>query len=96
MIDATRRPMPCCGHPVDDASIATDPAAPCAREGGPTPAAGDVSICFYCAAIGVYTGNGLEVRQPSALELAEFLSDPAVEKAAGDVLAYLALKPETD
>jgi hypothetical protein len=43
--------------------------------------AGDVSICLYCGAVALFTGNGNEVRYPSHEELGEILSDPSVQLA---------------
>lgn len=44
------------------------------------PAAGDVSICLACRSLGVFTGNGLEVRRPTADELDMYLANPEVRK----------------
>jgi hypothetical protein len=54
------------------------------------PAPGDVSICFYCGELAVFTGRGLETRQPTDAERAEILADPGVVIARGTVLAHIA------
>lgn len=43
--------------------------------------AGDVSICLYCGAVALFTGNGIELRHPTDVELIEILNDPLVARA---------------
>lgn len=59
-----------CGH-VNDAASSLDTTEP--------PDDGSVSICFYCSALSVFTGQGLVVRQPTPGELDEFLADPRIQ-----------------
>ena len=54
------------------------------------PAVGDVSICFGCGELAVFTGNGVETRQPTEAERAELLDEPDVIRARGAVLAMIA------
>jgi hypothetical protein len=46
-----------------------------------TPSAGDASVCLYCRAVGIFTGNGLETRAPDFAEHAALLADPDVREA---------------
>lgn len=43
-----------------------------------TPKAGDVSVCFGCAKVGIFTGDGLNVRPPQTAEEFGRLTHPAV------------------
>lgn len=63
---------PCwaCGAPNDDVTGVTTTSH--------TPKDGDASVCFHCAVIGVFTGNGYEQRQPTEAELAEISESPQV------------------
>jgi hypothetical protein len=45
------------------------------------PEAGDCSLCLYCVELGVFTGNGLETREPTDEERATFLADEGVTRA---------------
>jgi hypothetical protein len=62
-----------CGAVVDAATIVLE-------IGRLPPAAGDVSVCFYCACISVYTGDGLELLAPSEDELAKMVGDVALQR----------------
>lgn len=42
------------------------------------PSQGDCSICFGCAAVAVFTGDGANVRKPTVEEMGEFTSNPEV------------------
>ena len=77
---------PSCGRP--------NPAATHAIPGDiePPPAEGDVSICWGCAKLAVFTGDGLNVRACTEAERAEFLADPACVEAIGAVLAHHGLE----
>jgi hypothetical protein len=81
-----RIPAPCphCGRVTDAATGATLDST--------VPADGDVSVCFYCGAIAVFSATGL--RHPTDAERAAFLADPDVVAAVGAVLAYRAEAPE--
>lgn len=56
--------------------------------GAPVPAAGDVGICFSCAGLLVYTGNGLNVRRPSRREEHAAASSVVVAEAIRKVLLF--------
>lgn len=71
---------PQCGH-VNDAATHLN-AEPM------TPAAGDVSICLYCSAVCVFTGEGYAVRLPTAAELAEFMSTQQIIDALATLLEF--------
>jgi len=57
-------------------------------DGPPSPTDGDVSVCLYCAAISLFTGNGRHTRRPTDEERTDLLADPDVSRAAGGVLLY--------
>ena len=74
---------PCCGSTNDQVmgvGEGHDPA-------GPVINPGDRSVCAYCGAMSVFTGNGLEVRSPTRDEMAESLADPTVREAIRAVVA---------
>lgn len=51
-----------CGHNINGTSGMTGPIdAP--------PRAGDIGVCLYCRAVGVFTGDGVEQRPPTMPEL---------------------------
>jgi hypothetical protein len=54
--------------------------------GDGVPEVGDVSVCFYCGQVALFTEGGL--RKPSDEERSEILADPDVTAAVGAVLAY--------
>lgn len=71
---------PSCGRPNPAATnVIPDDVEP--------PAEGDVSICWGCAKLAVFTGEGVNVRACTEEERAEFLADPGVMAAIGAVLA---------
>jgi hypothetical protein len=72
---------PSCGRP-NSAATHYRPS-----DGIEPPAEGDVSICWGCAKLAVFTGDGLNVRACTEEERAEFLADPACVEAIGAVLA---------
>ena len=51
------------------------------------PAEGDISICWNCAGLATFTGDGVNVRPCTEAERAEALDDPACIAAIGAVLA---------
>lgn len=59
---------PSCGKANDCHDCTTDP--------GATPEPGDVTLCWYCGQLGIYTEAG--IRLPTDDELAELLSDQGV------------------
>lgn len=59
-----------CGVNNDDASSAEFDDA--------VPVEGNVSICFSCTAIAVFTGHGLEIRAATPEEFAEIMQDAGV------------------
>jgi hypothetical protein len=88
-VTVTRRPYaPCpyCGKATD-----ADAPAPGTDENVGAPGPGDVSVCFYCAGISIFTETGL--RKPTEDERAELLDDPDVIEAAAAVLGYRADMP---
>lgn len=73
---------PYCGARHDAAMFTTgDKDAP--------PVAGDVSICAMCAGIGIFTGVGNEVREPSPAELARLLESLEVTNVAGALRLWI-------
>jgi hypothetical protein len=58
----------CCGAAIDDQTAA--------GPGRQTPEPGDVSVCLYCAAVGIFTEDS--VRPPTDVEATELLNDPEV------------------
>lgn len=48
---------------------------------GTTPHEGAVSVCIVCAGVGIFTGEGYEVRPPTAEELREVMADPEIREA---------------
>jgi hypothetical protein len=59
--------------------------------GDGVPEPGDVSVCFYCAAVGVYLSDG-RIVQPTPAQLAAFMADGDVIQAIGTVLAFRGLE----
>jgi hypothetical protein len=43
-----------------------------------SPRQGDVGVCLYCRALGVFTGDGVKQRPPTASELDEFDHDDRI------------------
>lgn len=68
MRDLARPTCPTCGEVVDDT---THPETGLDLD----PSEGDVSICFYCGAFGVFTGEGKQTRMPTEAELLRFTMD---------------------
>lgn len=68
-----------CGAPTDAASSVD-------LDDDAQPGAGDVSVCMYCGAIAIFTGHGVDKRQPTAKEHDEAMADPRVERAVGAIL----------
>lgn len=66
-----------CGERLDDQTAA--------GPGRQTPAPGDVSVCFYCAAVGIFTED--DVREPTSAEAADLLNDPNVVNVRLAILA---------
>jgi hypothetical protein len=77
-----------CGRPRDAASAA-DPA----DDESPAPGPGDVSLCFGCSEVAIFTGEGLRTREPTEAERAEVLADPGVVAARGAILVERAERP---
>jgi hypothetical protein len=65
---------PACGRPNDAATSVYVP-----EESAPE--AGDYSICWGCGALAIFTGRGLELRNPTDAEAAEGLANPFVRSA---------------
>lgn len=76
-------PMACphCGK-VNDAQT-------CITEPGASPEKGDVSLCFTCAGVAVFTGEGMTVRLPTDEEAAEFAADGRITGAQAMIRARL-------
>ena len=73
---------PYCGAKLDSATTVDE-------EQGP-PDVGSISVCFQCAGVGVFTGDGM--RQPLDDEEREaIMDDPDVADAVGRLLAFRAL-----
>ncbi len=72
-----------CGTLNDDATDINNPDA--------RPTEGDVSVCFYCAALALFTGDGYGTRAPTEEERLALLADPLVTETTGHVLLYNAL-----
>jgi hypothetical protein len=64
-------------------------AVTCVTEPGATPDEGDISLCATCAESGVFTGNGYEVRLPTAEETAKISVDGRVITAQATLRARL-------
>jgi hypothetical protein len=82
-VSTRRAPAPCpyCGRVTDaDSQFPTDEDA--------VPGPGDVSVCFYCAGIALYTETGF--RKPTDEERAELLDEPDVIATAAAILGYRA------
>ena len=56
--------------------------------GDGVPEVGDVSVCFYCAGVGIYTADG--VRLPTDSERVVLLTDAGVVGVVSAVLVHLA------
>lgn len=52
------------------------------------PTAGAVSICYGCSAIGIFTGNGIETREPTGAERAAIMADASVIDALRKLAIY--------
>jgi hypothetical protein len=87
MRDLARPTCPTCGAVVDDT---THPDTGLDLD----PSEGDVSICFYCGAFGVFTGEGKATRMPTEAELLRFTSDPALVKWQRLLAAFKVAHPE--
>lgn len=70
---------PSCGH-VNDAATGLGTEF--------EPSAGAASICISCAAIGVFTGDGVNTRRPSDDERRQIEADPQVRRAVAVVKQY--------
>lgn len=70
---------PHCGAENDAFTPVTDPDS--------YPEEGDVSLCFSCAELAIFTGHGLEVRLPSDAELAELNADKRITTAQTTIRA---------
>lgn len=81
LVDHRTAPAPCpsCGA-VNTGALSTTPGH------AEAPQPGDVSVCAYCAAIGIYAESGA-IRRPTADELAELEADPGITKARAAVIA---------
>jgi hypothetical protein len=74
-------PCPRCGEPNDAHTWADGPAT--------EPRADDVTVCFYCGAVGLFTGTGA-VRLPSDSEAAELDRNPNVIAVRAAIIEYRA------
>lgn len=45
---------------------------------GDVPSAGAVSVCLYCGAAAIFTGKGLEIREPTEAERADIDANPDI------------------
>lgn len=63
---------PGCGAVHDAATSPFDP--------GLRPDEGSISVCFECSHVAIFTGQGLEVREPTDEELVTVLADPRMRK----------------
>lgn len=52
----------------------------------------DVSICWSCGSVNIYTGEGVEVRCPTPEEIEDLLHNPTVMGVRGSILSELAFK----
>lgn len=89
-------PCPACGYVVDDATALTTQdgeSASCVHEGGPTPDAGDISICLRCSWITIFTGNELETRPMTEAESVLINTDPTVIKMIRTMNRYYGANP---
>jgi hypothetical protein len=55
--------------------------------GEPDPNPGDVSVCFYCAAVGIYTEDR-DIRVPTDAEAARLLNDPEVVRVRAEIVGF--------
>lgn len=60
---------------------------------GPVIKAGDCSVCAYCAALAIFTGDGLAVRIPTRDEQAQAFTDPTIRAAVRAALALAVVSP---
>lgn len=58
-----------------------------------TPEVGDPSVCFYCAALAIFDGDPLTLRQPTQAESEEIGRDPRV-RAAQAAIRHAAARGE--
>lgn len=56
-------------------------------EGETPPDVGSASLCVYCEALNIFTGNGLEIRKPTKEEVLEYECDPDLIAARVQVAA---------
>jgi hypothetical protein len=52
-----------------------------------TPIGGDVSVCFYCTAVAIYTPE-LLLRKPSIFEEKALLNDPSVRESIAKIRGF--------
>lgn len=64
--------------PYADCRRPADSITPAEADRGKLPEAGDVSVCFGCGRLALFTGRGLELRRPSAGELELMLADDEI------------------
>lgn len=71
-----------CGQSFD--AVAASPS-------GPTmPRLGDVTICVSCATPAIFTGNGIEQRQPTEVEMRLIGGMPLIQHARTLILDHIA------
>jgi hypothetical protein len=64
-----KSPCPTCGYEVDRATCFTEQAS--------SPSSGDISVCFECGSIAVYT-DALSLRSPTEAEVQKLKADTEV------------------
>lgn len=57
------------------------------------PEAGDTSVCLYCGNVAVFTGDGLALRQATAVELGDLLADDDLRRVVNLVKTRAVLDP---
>lgn len=67
-----------CGHSVEAATML--------GSGGDLPNDGDVSVCLYCGHVAIFTGQGVEIREPTDEER-EYIESNAEVQAAVALVA---------
>lgn len=55
--------------------------------GEESPDAGDISVCFSCAGVNIFTGDGINVRPPTPEEWQELMYDELIMKTQERILA---------
>jgi hypothetical protein len=61
---------------------------PLGGQARPAPAAGDISLCFECGAVALFTGRGSEIRLPLGEESRSLNADPQVRAAQARIRAF--------